>query len=305
MRGAPPPAVSGTEKYLTFDLGCYIEGDDIAKVVSGRDRGGRVPTGIDGFDQLVEGGLPRGSNVLVTGLPGTGKTIFGLNFLYKGAQLGENGLYISIDSSSEQLKLQGLRFGWNLEGMEKSGKLFFLRIPLNKIKFNLFEVIEKIKNEINAERVVLDNLATFAINAGFFAVRLGDGDGIEPSPTPLEAGNVGGDVPDEESGVIYASKSSKRMAYMIVEKLAELGTTNLIITYGNRNSTHITVDGISEFSCDGIVELYNELIGNKHMRTMSVLKMRATAHSPYLHDFEFGKGGIVVKSAEPVYKGSD
>ena len=199
-----------------------------------------------------------------------------------------------------------MRFGWNLESMEKSGKIFFLKVPLNKIKFDLFDVIGKIKKEINAERVVLDNLATFAINAGFFAIRLGEGEMIEPSPTPFESGKVGGDVAGaqtaEKNGVVYTSKSDRRMAYLIVEKLTELGTTNLIITYGNRNSTHITVDGVSEFTCDGIVELYNELMGNRHMRTISILKMRATDHSQYLHDFEFGRNGIVVKPAVPVYK---
>ncbi len=62
---------------------------------------------MEGFDKLVEGGIRRGTNVLVTGIPGTGKTIFGLDYLYKGTQKGENGLYISIDSTSEPLKVQG------------------------------------------------------------------------------------------------------------------------------------------------------------------------------------------------------
>lgn len=275
----------------------------MATTATGSDKEERVPTGVNGFDNLVEGGLLRNSNVLVTGMPGTGKTIFGLNYLYKGAQMGENGLYISIDSSSEQLKMQGMRFNWDLGSAEKAGKLFFLRVPLKKIKFDLFDVIVKIQKEIHAKRIVLDNLATFAINAGFLDIKLGEGDTGDVSKTQFNAARAGeGGGEAVEGGDAYASKSEKRMAYLIVEKLAELGTTNLIITYGSKNSDNLTLDGISEFACDGIIVLHNELIGNKHMRTMEILKMRATSHSQYLHDFEFGKDGIVVKPAEPVYK---
>jgi circadian clock protein KaiC len=46
----------------------------------------RVPTGIDGLDPLIEGGFPRGSLVLLAGNPGTGKTIFSMQFLYNGAE---------------------------------------------------------------------------------------------------------------------------------------------------------------------------------------------------------------------------
>jgi KaiC/GvpD/RAD55 family RecA-like ATPase len=281
----------------------------MAEMTAEHGKGDRIPTGVEGFDSLVEGGLRRGTNVLITGVPGTGKTIFGMNYLYKGAQLGENGLYISIDSSSEQLKLQGLRFGWDLAGMEKAGKLFFLKIPLNKIKFNLFDIIENIKKEINAERVVFDNLATFAINAGFFEISMNEETESKAPSAPFDSDRIGGNVSGAETNedsMSYSSKSERHMAYMIVEKLADLGTTNLIITYGGRNGgrnpSNLTVDGVSEFSCDGIIALHNELIGNKHIRTMEILKMRATAHSPYLHDFEFGKNGIVVKPVAPVYK---
>ena len=285
-------------------MGCYAEGDDIAKSTTGRAKVERIPTGVEGFDSLVEGGLRKGSNVLVTGTPGTGKTIFALDYLYKGTQRGENGLYISIDSSSEQLKMQGLRFNWDLEGAEKSGKLFFLKVPLKKVKFDLFDVIGKIKKEINAERVVLDNLTTFTINAGFFEIGLEKEDRSKSSSTPFDTDRIsGGSSETDTAGEgAYFNNSEKHTAYMIVEKFAELGTTNLIITYGSKNAANLTLDGVSEFSCDGIISLHNELIGNKRMRTLEVVKMRATAHSPYLHDFEFGKNGIVVKPAEPVYK---
>lgn len=283
------------------------KGDWIAAREGSRSsKGGRVPTGIEGFDSLIEGGLPRGSNVLVTGMPGTGKTIFGLNYLYRGAQMGERGLYVSIDSFSEQLKQQGARFNWDLDGMEKSGKLFFLKVPLGKVKVNLFDIIMEIKKEINAERIVLDNLTTFAINAGFFTIKLREGENIELSPVPMGTSKVSGEFSAveqdrEDKGVVYAAKSDKRMTYLIVEKLAEIGTTNLIITYGNRNASRMTVDGVSEFICDGIVELSNDVIGNKRIRTMSVVKMRATDHSQYIHEFSFGKDGIVVKPAETIY----
>lgn len=282
----------------------HTEGDDIVKGAAERKgKKDRIPTGVEGFDDLVEGGIPRGSNVLITGLPGTGKTLFSLNYLYRGAQLGENGLYVSIDSSSEQLKLEGMRFNWDLDGMEKAGKLFFLRVPLGKIKVDLFDVIEKVKKEINAERIVLDNLATFAINADFLAIKL-NGENVIGAPTPFDVDRLGDRSAESVrmSGIVSSDKSDKRMAYLIIEKLAELGTTNLIVTYGNRNSSHITVDGVSEFTCDGVVELYNELIGNKRIRTMSILKMRGTDHSQYLHEFDFGKNGIVIKPAHEVYK---
>jgi circadian clock protein KaiC len=57
-----------------------------------------VPTGIEGLDELVSGGFPRGRVVLVLGGPGTGKTILASQFLYKGiSQYGENGIFVSLD----------------------------------------------------------------------------------------------------------------------------------------------------------------------------------------------------------------
>jgi KaiC/GvpD/RAD55 family RecA-like ATPase len=278
----------------------------MAEVATGQDKEERIPTGVEGFDDLIEGGLPKGTNVLLTGMPGTGKTIFALKYLYEGAKMGENGLYVSIESSPEQLKEQGERFGWDLKGMETAGKLFFLKVPLGKIKFDIFEVIAKIKNEISAKRVVLDNLAMFAINAGFFSITPDEWEGIDHSPASFPIGGYSGSVsgvniPGSQTN-IQGSGYDKRTVYLIIERMGKLGTTNLIITYGNRRSEHLTFDGVSEFACDGIIEFYNEPIGAKRIRTLAVLKMRATKQSPYVHEFELGDTGIVVKPAEQVYK---
>lgn len=63
-------------------------------------KGDRVPTGIEGLDPSIEGGFPRGSLILLAGNPGTGKTVFGAQFLYRGASVyGEPGVYVSFAES--------------------------------------------------------------------------------------------------------------------------------------------------------------------------------------------------------------
>ncbi|MDI6806700.1 MAG: ATPase domain-containing protein, partial [Candidatus Aenigmarchaeota archaeon] len=54
----------------------------------------RIKSGINGLDKLIEGGFPEGSVILVSGAPGTGKTLFGLQFIYQGAKANEPGVYV-------------------------------------------------------------------------------------------------------------------------------------------------------------------------------------------------------------------
>jgi len=61
----------------------------------------RIKTGIPGLDELVGGGLPAGSCNLISGGPGTGKTIFGLQYLFNGAENDEAGMYLSFDRDSD------------------------------------------------------------------------------------------------------------------------------------------------------------------------------------------------------------
>ena len=253
----------------------------------------RVKTGIKGFDELVEGGLPRGFNILVMGLPGTGKTLFGQEFLYKGALEGEPGVYVSLDMSDAIFRQQGDRFGWEIERMEKEGKLSIIRVPLDRKSVRLFDMISNEVNRIGAKRLAFDSLASFSINIDQFDVPLVyDEDIIKV----LNSSNAA------DRQLFYTGNSKQRITYLAINHLSKMKTTNVIVTDQISEGNNATVDGVSEYVCDGVINMYNTLIGAKRTRTMSILKMRDTNNSPYIHDLEFSNGGIVVKPVEAVYQ---
>ena len=74
----------------------------------------RVPTGIEGLDELLQGGLLQGKSYLVSGEPGCGKTTFAAQFIMEGLRRGENGIYISIDEKPAHLVEDAEGLGWDL-----------------------------------------------------------------------------------------------------------------------------------------------------------------------------------------------
>src|ERR1035437_7157184 len=84
----------------------------------------KVPTGIEGFDDITLGGLPAGRITLLLGLAGSGKTIFGLEFLVRGVrQYGEPGVLISFEEREEELTANSSSFGFNLQELVSGGKI--------------------------------------------------------------------------------------------------------------------------------------------------------------------------------------
>ncbi len=79
----------------------------------------RVKSGVKGLDPIIGGGFPEDSIVVVSGTPGTGKTIMGLQFLHEGAKNGEMGIYISFEQEKDDIFRQAAQFGWDFEALEK------------------------------------------------------------------------------------------------------------------------------------------------------------------------------------------
>ncbi len=84
----------------------------------------KVPTAIPGLDDVLHGGLPAGRTTLAVGGPGSGKSIFGIQFLYHGAKNGEPGIFVAFEERATALRQNALTLGWDLAPLEKAGKVF-------------------------------------------------------------------------------------------------------------------------------------------------------------------------------------
>ena len=89
----------------------------------------KAPTHIQGLDDILEGGLPRGRTTVVNGASGSGKTLLGLEFLYRGALHGEPGIFIGFEEPPEQIRQNAATLGWDLPALEKQNRLFILDAP--------------------------------------------------------------------------------------------------------------------------------------------------------------------------------
>jgi len=125
---------------------------------------GKAPTGILGFDEITGGGLPRGRTTLLAGGPGSGKTIFALQFLAYGArECKEPGIFIAFEEAPKRLVTNFETFGWKLAALQKH-KLFFLdaRPTPDLVQSGTFDLSGMLAalgakaKEIGARRIVFD-----------------------------------------------------------------------------------------------------------------------------------------------------
>ncbi len=126
-------------------------------------------TGIDGLDDVLNGGLARGRTFLVEGNPGTGKTTIAEQFLMAGAAAGERGLYITLSETDDELRTGAASHGWKLDGIDvfelvppenllsadqQQSLLYSSDLELGETTKRIFEAFEASK----PDRVVLDSL---------------------------------------------------------------------------------------------------------------------------------------------------
>lgn len=224
----------------------------------------RVKTGIDGFDELINGGIPRGNLVVITGSCGTGKTTFGIQFLYKGAtEYNEPGVYVSMEETPERIIAEMELYGWDIRGAIRDKKLLIVKTELYKFDA-LIQTIEDAVDSINAKRIVIDPLSVLS----FY------------SEKELEI---------------------RRNIMKLSNLVKKMNLTAIVISEVPEGTEKLSFFGVEEFVADGVVALYYRESGNIFVRYLAIKKMRGTAHSNKLHPMEITSTGIKVFPSEEVF----
>ncbi len=132
----------------------------------------RVKSGILGLDQVIEGGFPRGSSILVTGPAGSAKTILGLQFLYEGARkFGEAGILVQAEEFDKTIEWYTEEFNFDLAKMQDLGLLAIFGFhPKDYGKFmphtlegEILRKLDAIITNLGVKRVVVDSITPISL----------------------------------------------------------------------------------------------------------------------------------------------
>jgi KaiC/GvpD/RAD55 family RecA-like ATPase len=219
----------------------------------------RVKSGIPGLDKLMGGGFPAGSISLIAGESGTGKTTFGLQFLYSGAtQSREAGMLISFEETKDSVAKEMASYGWNLDNAEREKKIVVLEYPPQEVGHFMAQevIIHDAVEEYGVKRVVIDSITTFAL--------------------------------------LYETEHKQREEVVkLVSKLKKWGCTVLMTSEVEEEPKgEIKARFGLETVCDGVVYLYNERHNDERSRQMEIYKMRGTQHESKVVPMKFTNAGI-------------
>ncbi|MEM2240545.1 MAG: ATPase domain-containing protein [Candidatus Bathyarchaeia archaeon] len=217
-----------------------------------------TPIGIPKLDQILGGGLPKGSIVVVAGCPGSGKTLLAAKFIYEGATVyGERGVYTCLTEPKDVFIRTMKLYGWDFEELENDRRVEVLDLSigteldsqsaLNKITMTL--------NKVNAERFVIDSITALSVS-------------------------------------LKDASLKRHMIRLLYRILRKMNCTSLFIleTPLNYSSFGSTME---EFIADGIIHLnqhYND--GGNLVRTLRVFKMRGVMHGTKTYEYRITDKGV-------------
>ena len=228
---------------------------------------------------MISGGLPKGRTVLVVGGPGSGKTIFAAQFLYKGIhEQKENGIFVSLDESKDHFYSEMKHFGWDFQKAEEEGNFVFIdatrisRVAMLKEQIykeetkslrgkqlsidNLMEELQAKIRMINAKRIVVDTLAAL----------------FKRFVDPLERRNAVVDL---------------------IESLSDLGVTVIVTTeLGHLGLERSALE--EEYLVHGVIMMQTLFSRGTTTRALQVEKMRGVKTNPSLVPYTIDKDGIEV-----------
>ncbi|UOQ79759.1 circadian clock protein KaiC [Hymenobacter sp. 5414T-23] len=217
----------------------------------------KAPTGIDGLDEITEGGLPKGRPTLVCGSAGCGKTLMGVEFLVRGIlEYDEPGVLMAFEETAEELTANVTSLGFDLNGLQAAGKLRIDHVHIDRSEIEetgeydlegLFIRLGYAIDSIGAKRVVLDTIES--LFSGF------------PNQAVLRS-------------------EIRRLFRWLKDK----GVTTVITA--ERGEGSLTRQGLEEYVSDCVILLDNRVIDQITTRRLRIVKYRGSTHGtneyPYL-----------------------
>jgi circadian clock protein KaiC len=222
----------------------------------------RVSSGVAGLDEMLGGGFPAGHVVLVTGLPGTGKTCLGLQFLIAGAARGEKGVFLSLEEEVEPLLESARQFRWPVDAALEKGLLKVLRVDPKETSQSLHRIQGQLGKELKAlgaRRVVVDSVSLLNM------------------------------LSDDEP-------SRRATLFALAGACREANATTVLTAEADPIHPEVSRDGLTEYVADGVILLGYRTGADGHRvgLSMRVLKMRRTAHVRTVQPYSIGAGGLSV-----------
>ena len=221
-------------------------------------------SGIRGLDEITEGGLPKGRPTLICGSAGCGKTLFAMQFLVQGAEIGEPGVFVSFEETQEELEQNFKSMGLDLKSLIKQEKLLVEYIYLERSEIEetgefdlegLFIRLAYAVEQIGAKRIVLDTLE--ALFSG---------------------------LPNE-----FILRAELRRLFSWI-KSNEL---TAIIT-GEKGEKSLTRYGLEEYVADCVIKLDNPVTNKISTRNLRIMKYRGSSHGSNEYPFLIDANGISV-----------
>jgi len=227
----------------------------------------KTPSGIAGFDQITGGGLPQGRSTLVCGGPGSGKTIFAVEFLVRGAERGEPGVFVTFEESVRDLSINVASLGFDLAQLQEQKLLTVDYVHLDPAEIEeaggysldgLFVRLEHAIDSVGAKRVAIDTLEVL-----FSALK--------------------------DDSVVRAE------THRLFRFLKERGVTAVVTAEAGDRS--LTRQGLEEYVSDCVVLLGQSVLDQSATRFLRIVKYRGSSHGTNEYPFLIDDTGFSVVPA--------
>ena len=232
----------------------------------------KVRTGIPGFDTIISGGLREGRPIVVCGPPGSGKTTFGLQYLYSGAKdFDEPGVFVTLSQSAEEISKDCKQFGWDIQDLMAQGKLLIIDARPFKIQEGFVALDESL---YRGESVPFEHLTQLILSGikRVDAKRL-----VVDSLTVL--------------GMQYTNSFYMRQGMQgLMQALEDYECTSILVT----ELPHKDEIPVEWYVASGIVMMQHVRKEDTMERTIQVLKLRGVRHDDQIYPMKLDENGLRV-----------